>query len=163
MGDVLLIALLAWAVLASALAAFNYTKVESLSSELSSLRAALTETETELRSLRARVILVNVAIDYGNGTVRWLNSTPLPSGSTVLKALLLTASKVEYVYGAWGAYVKSVDGVAEVILSANEGYSWLWYIYDAGQRKWVLGPVAADQHILREGDTVMWRYEHWRF
>jgi len=162
-GDALLIALLAWAVAASALAALNYSKVENLTSELSSLRAALTQTESELRSLRARVIIVNIAIDYGNGTVVWFNSTPLPLGSTVLKALLAVASRVEYTYGAWGAYVTSIDGVAEKILAANEGYSWLWYIYDAGQGKWVLGPVAADQQVLKDGDTVMWRFEHWKF
>ncbi|MEM0226382.1 MAG: DUF4430 domain-containing protein [Thermofilaceae archaeon] len=163
LGDVLLVVLLAWAVLASALAAFAYMRAENLSSELTALRAALTETESELRALRARVVLVNIAIDYGNGTVRWFNSTPLPTGSTVLKALLAVASRVEYTYGAWGAYVTSIDGVAEKILAANEGYSWLWYIYETGQRKWVLGPVAADQQVLKDGDTVMWRFEHWKF
>jgi len=161
--DALLLALLAWAVAASAAAAVQYTRAEGLASELSALHAALSARESELRSLRAKVILVNVALDYGNGTVKWFNSTPLPVGSTVLKALLAVAGRVEYTYGKWGAYVTSIDGVSEKILSKSEGYSWLWHIYDASQRKWVLGPVAADQYVLKDGDTVMWRYEHWKF
>lgn len=162
LGDILLLALLAWAVAASAFAAYNYTRAANLSSELTALRAALTATESELRTLRARVIVVNVAIDYGNGTVRWFNSTALPVGATVHKALLVTAFRVEYTYWTWGVYVTSIDGVAEKILSTNEGYSWLWYIYDREQRKWVLGLVAADQHVLRDGDVILWRYEHWK-
>lgn len=157
----LLAVLLAWAVAASAVAAYVYQQAEGLRSELSSARAALSSTESELRSLRARIVLVNVAIDYGNGTVKWFNSTPLPQGATVLTALLCTASRVDYTYGVYGAYVKSVDGVEERILSANEGYSWLWYIFKGG--KWEIGPVAADAFKLSDGDTVMWKYEHWKF
>lgn len=161
--EMLLVALLLWAVAASAIAALQYMKAEELASEVSSLRSSLSATESELRSLRARIIVVNVAIDYGNGTVKWFNETPLPSGASVLKALLAVASRVEYKYGSWGAYVTSVNGVAEAVVSQSEGYSWLWYIYDGSQRKWVRGPVAADQYVLKDGDTVMWRYEHWKF
>ncbi len=157
----LLVVLLVWAVAASAAAAYMYQRAEGLRAELSSAKAALSATESELRSLRARIVLVNVAIDYGNGTVKWFNSTPLPQGATVLTALLCTASRVEYVYYAYGAYVKSVDGVEEKIISKSEGYSWLWYIFKGG--KWELGPVAADAYKLSDGDTIMWRYEHWKF
>ena len=158
---VLLIVLLVWAVAASAAAAYVYQQAEGLRSELSSAKAALAATESELRALRAKVVLVNVAIDYGNGTVKWFNSTPLPQGATVLTALLCTASRVEYVYGKYGAYVRAVDGVEEKIISKSEGYSWLWYIFKEG--KWAMGPVAADAYELSDGDTIMWRYEHWKF
>jgi hypothetical protein len=157
----LLVALLVWAVAASAIAAYTYRQAEELRSELSSAKAALSSAESELRGLRARVVLVNVAIDYGNGTIKWFNSTPLPQGATVLTALLCTASRVGYTYGAYGAYVKSVDGVEERIVSKSEGYSWLWYIFKGG--KWEMGAVAADAYKLSDGDAVMWRYEHWKF
>lgn len=157
----LLVLLLAWAVVASVIAANTYWQAEELRSELSSAKAALSSAESELRSLRARVVLINVAIDYGNGTVKWFNFTPLPQGATVLTALLCTASRVEYTYGAHGAYVNSVDGVEERIVSKNEGYSWLWYIFEDG--RWEMGVVAADAYRLSDGDTIMWRYEHWKF
>jgi len=157
----LLVALLAWAVVASVVAANTYRQAEELRSELSSARAALSSAESELRSLRARVLLVNVAIDYGNGTVKWFNSTPLPQGATVLTALLCVASRVDYTYGTYGVYVKSVDGVEERIVSKNEGYSWLWYAFKGG--KWEMGAVAADAYKLSDGDTIMWRYVHWKF
>jgi len=163
LSDVLLVALLAWAVASTAVAAYEYMRAEGLAAQLSALQASLSAAESELRALRAKVVLVNVAIDYGNGTVRWYNSTPLPVGASVLKALLAVASRVEYTYGAWGAYVTSIDGVSERILSKNEGYSWLWYLYDKREGKWVLGPVASDQYVLKDGDTVLWKYEHWKF
>lgn len=158
-----MLVLLVWAVAASTVAALQYSRAEGLAAEVSSLRASLSAAESELRALRARVILVNVALDYGNGTVRWFNSTPLPLGASVLKALLVAASRVEYSYIQWGAYVTSIDGVAERLISPSEGYSWFWYVYDPGQRSWVLGPVAADAYVLKDGETVMWKYEHWRF
>jgi len=157
----LLAALLVWAVVASVIAANTYRQAEELRSELSSARAALNSVESELRSLRARVVLVNVAIDYGNGTTKWFNYTPLPQGATVLTALLFATSRVDYTYGAYGVYVKSVDGVEERIVSKNEGYSWLWYTFKDG--RWEIGSVAADAYKLSDGDTIMWRYEHWKF
>lgn len=158
---ILLVALLAWALIASAIAAHTYYRITGLESKLSSVQAALAATQSELRALRARVVLINIAINYGNGTVKWFNSTPLLQGVTVLKALLAVATSVEYKYGIYGAYITSVDGVAERFVSRGEGYSWLWYILK--DRKWELGPVAADRYVLKDGDTIMWRYEHWKF
>lgn len=160
---VLMVVLLVWAVSAGGLAAYNYLRAERLASDISSLSAALSVTESELRNLRARVVIINICIDYGNGTVRWFNSTPLPKGATVLKALLLVANRVEYTYGSWGAYVTSIDGVVEKVIAPNEGYSWLWYIYDKEKGAWILGPVASDQYELSDGSTVKWIYEHWKF
>ena len=40
----------------------------------------------------------------------------LPSGSTVLAALVARC-RVEYEYGKYGAYVKSINGVGERIIS----------------------------------------------
>ncbi|MCS7104098.1 MAG: DUF4430 domain-containing protein [Thermofilaceae archaeon] len=159
--EILLVIILAWAVIASGFAAYAYMRAQSLEAELTPLRVALASTESELKSLRAKIVVVNVAIDYGNGTIKWYNSTPLPQGATVLKALLVTASRVEYTLGQYGAYVTSINGVSEKILSSTEGYSWLWYIFEGGQ--WVMGPVASDQYVVKDGDTLMWRYEHWRF
>lgn len=145
------IALLAWAVAASSAAAYFYLESVRLERELESSKALLSS-----------AVVVNLGIDYGNGTVVWYNSTLLPRGATVFSALLSVAS-VEYQVTAMGIYVTSVNGVAEKILSKSEGYSWLWYYFDAGRGELVMGSVAADKYKLSSGDTIVWRYEHWRF
>ncbi len=143
-----MIVLLIWAVLATSVAVKYYSEYAQLSRACS--------------SLSTKVILVNVGIDYGNGTVAWYNATPLPIGASVLTALVSVA-KVEYKYGTYGAYVVSVNGVCEQILSKTEGYSWMWYIYNASLGRYVLGPVAADKYVLTNGDTILWKYQHWSF
>ncbi|MEM1509850.1 MAG: hypothetical protein QXY49_06430 [Thermofilaceae archaeon] len=159
----LIVVLLIWAISASSLAAYNYLRAEKLASEVSHLTTVLSTTESELHDLRMRIVIVNIGIDYGNGTVKWFNVTPLSKGATVLKALLAVASRVEYTYGPWGAYVTSVNGVKEEIIASNEGYSWLWYIYDKEKGVWIPGPVASDQYELPDGSSVKWIYEHWKF
>lgn len=147
-AGLLVLALLAWAIIASGFAAYLYLENERLSASL--------------RSYASRTVLVNIGIDYGNGTIVWFNSTPLPSGSSALTALVAVA-KVEYKTSQMGAYVTSVNGVSEKLLSQNEGYSWLWYRYDPGKSQLVMGQVAADKYILANGDVIVWRYEHWKF
>jgi hypothetical protein len=145
---VVLIALLVWALVSSSIASYLYLENERLSSML--------------RSYEARTVLVNIAIDYGNGSVVWFNSTPLPTGSSALTALTAVA-KVEYKLSPMGAYVVSVNGVSESLVSRNEGYSWLWYRYNFEKKALEMGPVAADKYTLADGDIIVWRYEHWKF
>uniref|UniRef100_A0A7C1PD62 DUF4430 domain-containing protein n=1 Tax=Thermofilum pendens TaxID=2269 RepID=A0A7C1PD62_THEPE len=147
----LVLLLLVWAVAATSAASLLY--IENLN-----LRRELRVREELLGNL----VLVNIGIDYGNGTVAWYNNTLLPRGATVLSALVAVA-RVEYKFGSWGAYVTSVNGVEEKILSKNEGYSWLWYIFNREKGQLELGPVAADKYELASGDVILWRYEHWKF
>ncbi len=144
----LLVAVLAWAIIATSLASYLYLENNRLSREIS--------------YLGGRVVIVNVGIDYGNGTIVWFNNTALPRGSTALTALVSVA-RVEYKLYPMGAYVTSVNSVQEKIISKNEGYSWLWYRYDQAKKTLVLGEVAADKYILASGDTIVWKYEHWKF
>jgi len=140
--------LLVWAVLASSMAAYYYFEYSSMKRLYESLSNA--------------VIIVNIGIDYGNGTIRWFNNSLFPAGSTVLSALT-TLCKVEYTYGDYGAYIIAIDGVKENIISKNEGYSWMWFLYNASSGRLDYGPVAADKYIISNGDTILWRYVHWKF
>ncbi|HDI74663.1 MAG: hypothetical protein DRJ52_02330 [Thermoprotei archaeon] len=140
--------ILVWALVASSLTAYywlEYSKYKRL-----------------YESLSVKVIVVNIGVDYGNGTVAWYNKTVLPAGSTVLSALVQVA-KVEYKVFPYGAYVVSVNGVSERMLSKNEGYSWIWYIYDKKKGKMTIGPTAADKYQLSNNDIVLWRYQHWSY
>jgi len=167
---VLLLVLLIWALagtIASATLAYRLTSLErsyaALSSELEKISGELSEAEQKYRELSASVVVVDIAIDYGNGTVVWYNDTIVSKGASLLAATALVA-RVDYVYGAWGAYVTSINGVEEVIVEPGaEGYSWMWYRWNEGEGKWELGPVAADAYQLSNFEKVMWRYEHWKF
>ncbi len=139
--------LLVWAIIGTTLAVYYYN-------EYSTYRRLYS-------SLSGKVIMVNIGIDYGNGTKQWFNGTVLPARSTVLSALT-SVSRVEYTYGQFGAYVVSINGHREKILSKKEGYSWMWYLYNATSGKLEYGPVAADKYILSNGQIILWRYEHWK-
>lgn len=159
---VLLVVLLVWAVAASGYAAKLYMENTQLKGTIAALEARLAKAEAAAADLERRTVTVDVAIDYGNGTVVWHNGTVLPRGATVLTALVSVA-KVEYKMGKYGAYVVAVDGVREKLLSKNEGYSWMWYIFDPKEKKWVPGPVAADKYKLGDGAVIMWKYAHWKY
>uniref|UniRef100_A0A7C3WTF6 DUF4430 domain-containing protein n=1 Tax=Thermofilum pendens TaxID=2269 RepID=A0A7C3WTF6_THEPE len=147
----LVLVLLLWAVAATSAASLLYVENGGLKRELEARERLL-----------GNLVLVSVGIDYGNGTVVWYNETLLPRGATPLSALVAVAV-VEYKVSSMGAYVTSVNGVEEKILSKSEGYSWLWYILDRERGQLVLGPVAADRYKLVSGDVILWRYEHWKF
>jgi len=146
--SILLIVLLIWAVVATTLAAYFYNEYTTM--------------ERLYKSLKGKVVVINIGIDYGNGTLQWFNGTVLPVGSTVLSALI-SVSRVEYVYGPYGAYVVSINGVREKIVSKSEGHSWIWYLYNATTGKLEYGPVAADKYILSSGQIIVWKYTHWKF
>lgn len=151
MERLLVLVLLLWAVAATSAASLLYVENGGLKRELEARERLL-----------GNLVLVSVGIDYGNGTVVWYNETLLPRGATPLSALVAVAV-VEYKVSSMGAYVTSVNGVEEKILSKSEGYSWLWYILDRERGQLVLGPVAADRYKLVSGDVILWRYEHWKF
>jgi len=159
---ILLVVLLVWAVAATGMAAKLYLENRALVSQVSSLEAQLAKARGAVEGLRSKTVVVDVAVDYGNGTVVWHNGTVLPKGATALTALIAVA-RAEYRYGKYGAYVVAVDGVKEKMLSKSEGYSWMWYYYDAGKKRWVLGPVAADKYKLVDGAVIMWKYAHWKY
>lgn len=111
-------------------------------------------------------------INYGNGIsapyckyvkVRQVSfNLTAPLGVTLFNATLAMA-KVTYRKGVYGIYITSINGVKERILSSKEGYSWLWYILDRTTGRFVLGPVACDKYVIKEGDVIMWKYSHWKF
>ncbi len=174
----LMVALLAWAVVATVVAANYYSAyasalrdLEEARSRCSQLESLLSEAQAKAASvakryadLRAKLVNVSLAIDYGNGTVVWYNGTLVPKGSTLLSLTVLLA-EVEYkVYPGMGVYITSINGVSErIVVAGKEGYSWLWFVYSESEGKWAMGTTAADKYELRDGDLLMWKYSHWKF
>lgn len=105
-----------------------------------------------LEDLESLTILVDIKIDYGNGTVVWYNDTRVPLNSTLLAATKIVSS-VEYTTSALGAFVDKINGVGD-----DPRIFWLWYFWDPESRKWESGPVGSGQWMLQSGDVVSWRY-----
>src|SRR4030042_4111846 len=102
-----------------------------------------------LDDLERLTIVVDIMVDYGNGTVAWFNGTRVSPGETLLNATLQVAD-VLYTVTEFGAFVDAVNGVSGV-----ENHYWLWFTYDGG---WAMGSVGADAWRLHDGDVVAWRY-----
>ena len=106
--------------------------------------------EETLEELEGLTIVVDILIDYGNGTAVWFNGTRIPLGADLLTATEMVAD-VEYFEGEYGAFVTAINGVG-----GEENRYWLWYYLKDGC--WEMGPVACDAWILHDGDVVAWRY-----
>lgn len=93
--------------------------------------------------------LIDIMIDYGNGTIAWYNNTRISIGSSVLDATIL-ACEVEYQIFNYGSFVTKING-----LEQDASHFWLWSIYD---NDWVMGSVGADMYNIHDDDIIGWTY-----
>jgi hypothetical protein len=101
-------------------------------------------------------ISVNIAIDYGNGTRTWFNNTIVPIGATVFNATAKVADATPHPqYGE--SFIIAINGVQQ---KEDESMYWIWWIWDETQHAWVPGPVANNEYVLSNGQTVIWYYEN---
>lgn len=113
---------------------------------------ALKEMDKSLGEVTA--IQVNLLIDYGNTTRKWYNiSAPL---GTTLFNLTRTVAKVEYSH--WPTMEPGHILITSINDSA-EGY-WLWYYWDENTSDWILGPVACDAWMLKNGGVYKWHQSY---
>ena len=110
------------------------------------------EAVEELNQLKTHM-LVNVLIDYGNGTREWYNETQIPIGATLLNATEEVA-KVNYTVYSFGVFVTAINGKG-----GDPNYYWMWYIWNSTTAQWEPGAVGANAFILHHGDIVAWVYE----
>ena len=105
-----------------------------------------------MKQLQSLTILVNIKIDYGNGTAKWFNGTRVP-----LEASLLSATKtiavVEYSTSEFGAFVTKINGV-----EGDAKHFWGWSFFNPNEGRWEFGPVGSDKWILHDGDSVSWTF-----
>ncbi|MDH5810645.1 MAG: DUF4430 domain-containing protein [Candidatus Methanomethylicaceae archaeon] len=105
-----------------------------------------------LQSIVSNVaIKVNLAVSYGNGTVTWYNDTYLPIGWTLFNATAKLCNVRFTVYPSMGIWINSINGVSEDP-AANK--YWIWYTWTSNG--WSMGPVGADQYMLKNGETIKW-------
>jgi hypothetical protein len=123
--------------------------------------------ELGLSISQATTLSVNVAIDYGNGTVEWHNQTEVPAGYTLFK-LTQKIAVTEYTYYAFTepghVLIDTINNKTSYTdPSYAWGYSWIWYYWSDSDKKWVSGPVGCDAWLLKDGGIYKWNYEYWHF
>ncbi|MEM0057782.1 MAG: PKD domain-containing protein [Candidatus Bathyarchaeia archaeon] len=102
------------------------------------------------------VTMVDILLDYGNGTGVWYENVKLPGVPSVLKA---TKSIASVEYSLWGtdAFVDAINNVWNDYV--NYVFFWMWWYWNHSAKRWELGSVACNKHLLSSGDIIAWYYE----
>lgn len=127
--------LLVWAIMASLVSAYYYYSYNDL-----------------YQKTRVATIHANLGINYGNGTINWLNNTEARSGDTLLDVTLQVA-EANYTTSTSGAFVTAIDNVNQPATK-----SWIWWSWTQ-QFGWYQGLVASDKYVLGDNETVYWYFE----
>ena len=100
--------------------------------------------------------LVDVLLDYGNGTRRWASCILQSGDDTLYNATQQVAVSLEVSWYGELAFVEAIDGV----WNNYTAYTfWMWWYWNHSAGCWELGPVACNQYVLEDCDLVAWYYE----
>jgi PKD repeat protein len=99
--------------------------------------------------------LVDVMLDYGNGTRRWASCMLQIGNDTVYNATQMIARSLNVTWWYGSAFVNAIDNVWN-----SYPYYWIWWIWNSTAGCWELGPVACNQYVLGDCDIVAWYYEN---
>ncbi|MGQ4892751.1 MAG: hypothetical protein ACP6IP_09740 [Candidatus Njordarchaeia archaeon] len=143
--------LLAWAVATTATTVIYYGEYQRLYEQYVEIKSGF--------------VHVDYAINYGNGTIVWYNNTKFQNGTTVYTALLYIADKVNATVGAFGVFIRGINGINE-----NENDSWMYAINrnDTSVKAWIgvdgwyYPGVSASNLVLQDGDKVVWIFYNWK-
>jgi hypothetical protein len=108
---------------------------------------------TDLSAKTTKPILhVNIGLRNGNSTITWFNGTSARAGDSLLTVTLLITNVNYTEYPISGAFINSINGVA------NHGsLSWIWWTHTSFG--WSLGQIASDKYIVSDGETCVWYFE----
>jgi PKD repeat protein len=98
--------------------------------------------------------LVDVMLDYGNGTRRWASCILQLGDDTVYNATQLVATSLNVTWYDGSAFVDAIDDVWN-----SYPFYWMWWYWDSSESRWVMGPVACNLYILEDCDIIAWYYE----
>lgn len=94
---------------------------------------------------------INLVIDYGNKVINNYNLT-IGTDDTAFSILKTTAQKeninLETVPYDFGVFVKKIG-----TFESTAKKSWIYYVNGNS------GQIAADKNIVKDNDTVLWKYE----
>ena len=127
-----------WALSASFFASYYWLQYSDLNQQVSGIR-----------------ILVNIGVDYGNGTRTFHNDTKAFTGESVLTVTERVAT-VKTTSSSFGIYVTSIDGKA-----ASGDYGWTYWPWNSTGNSWSFAPVgAAVYQIIVNESTFLWYYQN---
>ncbi|MEM2341753.1 MAG: DUF4430 domain-containing protein [Candidatus Bathyarchaeia archaeon] len=106
----------------------------------------------EYENIMARMIKVNVLIDYGNGTSEYHNEILVQRDSTLFEVMKRIA-KIDYITSEYGVFITHINGVG-----GETGKYWLWYFLNVTSGEWEMLWESCDKHIMQDGETVAWNY-----
>lgn len=156
-----IIAVLAWALIGTVAATTYYTSYDTsiaenraLKDNLKELRGNLTGVQALYAELLARVALVNVYINYGNGTVSSYENVTISNIRATAFIALMSIADVEFQASSFGVFVTSINGVKQ---SISESQYWLYYVYEK-DKGWTSPEVAADRYRLSSGMSISWNF-----
>ena len=98
--------------------------------------------------------LVDMLLDYGNGTRKWTSCILQAGNDTVYNATQLVATSLNVSWCDGAAFIDAIDDVWN-----SYPYYWMWWIWNSSAGRWELGPVACNQYALEDCDMVAWYYE----
>jgi hypothetical protein len=137
---VISIVFLIWAVVATVGAANYYQISQTQQTTISNLQSLVNNLG----------IKVNIAINYGNGTIDWHNDTYIPIGFSLFNATQKVAT-LDYTSSALGIFVTGINGVSQDV-TANR-----YWVYDTWSNgEWEIVWTAALNYVLHDNEIVMW-------
>jgi len=95
--------------------------------------------------------MVDLLVDFGNGTKVWYNDTRVPIGYTLLNLTYSRLHSVEYTVYPFGVFLNKIMGIP------NQG-TWYWLWWEYGQEGWKMGETGADAAKLKDGGVYAWIY-----
>ena len=108
-------------------------------------------------------VVVNIGINYGNGTIEWHNDTTVPSGEFLLNATMRVAT-VEFTNypgfsgpGLPGAFVTGINGVRQ---NPAANLYWTYWVYEPQTQKYEMKLVGAGSYPLTSDQTIQWYYQN---
>lgn len=101
-------------------------------------------------------ILVDVLLDYGNGTQKWASCIlSKPSNDTVYNATRYAVATLNVTWYEGSVFVDAIDDVWNAF-----PYYWMWWYWNSSESRWMLGPVACNFYALEDCDIIAWYYEN---
>lgn len=132
-SSIIQIILLIWAISASVSAAHFYVQNDANSRALG--------------WYQTNTILIDIGLNYGNGTVEWHNGTVLALNSTAFDALVATVPDLNYTTSEYGIFIEGINGVQ------NETHYWAVYLNGD------YAPVGVLDLQLVQGDVLYLNHE----
>ncbi|RLF18156.1 MAG: hypothetical protein DRZ82_08760 [Thermoprotei archaeon] len=145
---------IAWALTTTVLSAYFYQEVKRMTKLCNELKSEYEE----------KLILVDIVINYGNGTIKWYNDTVLLRGSTAFDAVRRIAD-VNWTKGAYGVFIIAIDDVY-----GNATHGWVFAIYGRKETSWgsttkvdgwYYPGVSVDKVVLKNNDIIGFLYYNW--